>query len=157
MMPTPTKTIIQALYTEQTCGDACWHAREDVCRCSCGGRNHGCLRDENGTQPARTRKLHGTAYQLVAVEARGTNECRAATMKPIRELERLVNDNAINAGLYEWHEIHGSHWGNDKAMPCYAKTASKSECERWPELSAWHGESWGPLTLWVKLDLVNLI
>lgn len=45
-MPIPQKTMLEALYTEHTCGDACWHAHEDICRCSCGGRNHGCLRKE---------------------------------------------------------------------------------------------------------------
>ena len=33
-MPIPKQTLIQAMITEQTCGDACWHAKEDICRCS---------------------------------------------------------------------------------------------------------------------------
>src|SRR6476660_3896296 len=56
-----------AYMTEQTCGDACWHAREDICRCSCGGKNHGCLRDANGDQPVRTSRIDGYMYELRAV------------------------------------------------------------------------------------------
>ncbi len=44
---------IAAYLTEHTCGEACWEAREDICRCACGGRNHGCMRSADGVQPAR--------------------------------------------------------------------------------------------------------
>jgi len=56
-----------AIFTSQTCGEACWHAREDVCRCSCGGRNHGCLRNGSGARPERTSRISGIMYRLRAV------------------------------------------------------------------------------------------
>lgn len=30
----PKRTLAEILITESTCGDACWHAKEDVCKCS---------------------------------------------------------------------------------------------------------------------------
>lgn len=61
-----------ATLTEATCSVACWQAREDVCRCSCGGSNHGIhLR---GGEATRTCRVNGVLYELVAVggEERGT-------------------------------------------------------------------------------------
>src|SRR5689334_12320533 len=60
-----------AFLTEATCGDACWSAREDICRCSCGGKNHGCMRDESGQRPERTAKIDGVRYVLKAADVQG--------------------------------------------------------------------------------------
>ena len=54
-------------FTMTTCSDACWYAREDTCRCQCGGANHGILRDGDGEQPARTRLVGQDRFTLVAV------------------------------------------------------------------------------------------
>ena len=32
--------------TEATCGFNCWLAKEHICRCSCGGKNHGIMLKE---------------------------------------------------------------------------------------------------------------
>jgi len=66
---------IAAFPSEATCGEACWEAREDICRCSCGGRNHGCLRSADGVRPERSAKLNGHRYVLKAV---GDNLCGEA-------------------------------------------------------------------------------
>ena len=58
---------ILSILTGATCGDNCWHAREEVCRCSCGGVNHGCLLEEGKERPARTCRIQGEDYTLVAV------------------------------------------------------------------------------------------
>ena len=42
----------RSMITGHTCGDACWHARDIECRCSCGGRNHGIMA-RGGDQPER--------------------------------------------------------------------------------------------------------
>ena len=57
---------IQITLTGATCGENCWEAVEDVCRCSCGGANHGVLRGA-GTRPERTAKIDGYRYRLIAV------------------------------------------------------------------------------------------
>jgi hypothetical protein len=33
--------ICQAIKTEKDCSEACVNASEKICRCSCGGLNHG--------------------------------------------------------------------------------------------------------------------
>lgn len=53
--------------TATTCGAACWYAREPVCRCSCGGENHGVLLKDGAEQPVRQRRALGRVFELVAV------------------------------------------------------------------------------------------
>lgn len=107
-----TQSILLQAMTEATCGEACWAAREDICRCSCAGRNHGCLRGENGEQPVRTAKIHGRVFQLHAV---GT----------YRQLEQDFPDILYHA--LTLLERHGQ----------VLRKASAGEIERWPELAAY--------------------
>ena len=53
--------------SRQTCSEACWQAKEEVCRCSCNGKNHGCMMVDGRPQPGRTRRTGDTRYRLVAV------------------------------------------------------------------------------------------
>lgn len=54
-----------AWFTNQTCGESCWKAKEDICRCECGGKNHGIhLTGQNGI---RASKIGGVRYELVGV------------------------------------------------------------------------------------------
>ncbi len=52
--------------TVAICDLRCWMAVEDVCRCRCGGDNHGIVRD-GGSRPGRTKSKLGRYYKLVAV------------------------------------------------------------------------------------------
>ena len=52
--------------TGTTCGFACWEAREEVCRCSCGGANHGIFK-RGGEQPKRTCKIRSFWYELYSI------------------------------------------------------------------------------------------
>lgn len=54
------------IITDATCGEACWTAKEELCKCSCGGNNHGCL-NTDGITPKRTCKIDGLRYELVAI------------------------------------------------------------------------------------------
>ena len=115
--------------TENTCGEACWGAVEDICRCSCNGANHGCTRTEYGVQPARTRRIQGVMYQMAAVEAYPTYSCKAVSMRALENAQRMGD---------------------------ILKTASQSEVARWPELAAWRVEMttyrpFYPLILWRKV------
>lgn len=62
-----TNEVKAILHLTTTCGEACWYAREDVCKCSCGGKNHGILKTKDGKKPERTKHSHGNLYKLVAV------------------------------------------------------------------------------------------
>ena len=46
-----------------TCNLACWMAREDVCRCMCGGENHGIMR-HGEEQPGRYCQRRSVQYEL---------------------------------------------------------------------------------------------
>lgn len=63
-----TTARIVAFFSDITCGENCWNAKEDVCRCECGGRNHGIhLRGENAVRACR---INGRRYELVSVGKR---------------------------------------------------------------------------------------
>ena len=32
---------VKATVTNAPCSAACWHAQEEICHCSCGGKHHG--------------------------------------------------------------------------------------------------------------------
>ena len=56
-----------SIITDATCGEGCWTAKEELCKCSCGGNNHGCLLTPEGVQPNRTCKIDGFRYELVEI------------------------------------------------------------------------------------------
>ena len=60
-------SFIEAILSRDTCSEACWNAREHVCRCSCGGANHGCMLVNGAPQPGRTKRVKETRYRLAAV------------------------------------------------------------------------------------------
>ena len=146
-------TTAYPMTTDATCGMACWHALEDVCRCSCGGANHACLRSDGTAQPIRSRRIKGAIYELYAVEA-ANGSCRAETVNPIYDLRRAIHDRVIAAGLFQWQELARADRGID--YPCQVKTANDSEVARWPELAGWRGRIGRPLVMWVRRDLVEI-
>ena len=77
--------------TGHTCGFNCWMAEEDVCHCSCGGANHGIMR-QGGSQPQRTAKIGGQFYELVAVVmGRQDGECWTDADRRTREAVQAVS------------------------------------------------------------------
>ena len=155
-MPIPVKSLAEIILTESTCGEACWSAKEDICRCSCGGRNHGCLRCESGEPPARTRRVKDHIYQLFAVPGYRDHEAMITFIKEIEDQEDAINNKAIELGIITKADMYAWEWGRRTDKPCFSATASKSEIERWPELSAWRGVDtlYRPLILWVRADLI---
>lgn len=111
--------------TGHTCGDACWHARDLICHCSCGGKNHGIFA-RGGNQPDRTARINGSMYKLVEVG-------------PYREIEKSRMDKTKESG----HD-----WYFDPCGPFVRKVATKSQLSKWPELSAYPD---GCDILWQKL------
>ena len=128
-----------ALLTEATCGEACWCATEDVCRCSCGGRNHGCLRGAHGVRPTRTAKIDGYRYELAAVGEVGA------------EASRLIEA----AGKYAGHGGYTYYWREtDKGSPVRVKCATRAQIAAWPELASYReNKPWeSTYILWVRCD-----
>ena len=107
--------------TSTTCGLNCWHATEDVCHCSCGGANHGCLRRADGVQPVRTRKIDGLMHELRGV---GLVEAEAQAI------------NAAAGIKYKYAHTARQNFGEPQPR-ARVRPATKSEIERWPELTAY--------------------
>ena len=106
-------------WSEHTCGEACWHARDDVCHCSCGGKNHGCLRSPSGIQPARTARIDGVMRTLAAV-----GDVNGDAMRLNKE-----------AGEFYWRIAHTAK--DMPHVPAKSKLATMSQVEKWPELAAY--------------------
>lgn len=147
-----------AILTSQTCGEACWHAAEEVCRCSCGGRNHGCLKSADGVRPVRMAKIAGHRYKLAAVGMRSDVMPAAKELngRQWRAVERptLVIDGegkgvdwtphalaAVRAaGKEAWISQYRYHWTEtDDGAPARVKYATREQLAKWEELKAWRG------------------
>lgn len=78
---------IVTFFSDITCGEGCWEAKEDVCRCSCGGKNHGI--NLRGGNAKRTAKINGYRYELHSV----------GKYKDLREqVEQLIRDQDVASG-----------------------------------------------------------
>lgn len=145
--------MLETILTGTTCGLTCWYAREDICRCSCGGVNHGCLRGEGGEQPARTRKIAGYVYQCISV----TTDYSAAENE-VRWLDNTVAQAGIVRPRY-WERTHYAYWlSEEKGKPAIRKQPSDSEIERWPELAAYRDRfSRRPQMVWLRTDCLSVL
>jgi hypothetical protein len=137
---------VEYILTDATCSESCWHAKEAVCRCSCGGKNHGCLVNSNGDglQPVRSCKIDGFRYELKAV---GTN------WDVSKQSSQLCREAGPRVVTYPSGRSFTTRWrDNDKGAPARVKLASREQVARWPELSTYVGSSRRPYLLWVKVD-----
>jgi len=138
---------------ERTCGEACWQAREDICRCSCFGKNHGVLRGEDGLRPTRTRRAAGYVYVLHAVES-NMHSARIVSLRPMELLDREIDRTARHAGIVAGYDAHTFKAYGE---PTLLRTASDSNVRAWPELADWRGEHMRPVVLWILQDVADLI
>lgn len=120
-----------AVMTGSTCGDACWHAREDVCRCSCGGVNHGILL-AGGDRPQRTCKIDGQFYELAGIVAgRSDGECWNDVFKRTdMERNRIADDRFPNLDTYAY-----GAYRQESTLPVVDRKISATQA-RWPEVLA---------------------
>lgn len=138
-----TSSLAIAILTEATCGEACWCAREDVCRCSCGGKNHGCLRTSEGIRPNRTAKIDGFRYELKAFGKYGEMHSEA------RFVNHAAPKRKMNFGNYEYY------WdASEPGAPARVKSATHAQFESWPELASAREANIRPYLLWVRVSEV---
>ena len=115
-----------AVLTATTCGEACWYAREHVCRCSCGGQNHGVLLSPTGERPPRTRKTGRYRWQLAGVVPGWRPACKHAESLYSEIGERPPVSYSITPS-----------WGKP---PLYAVCgATDAQIAKWPELRPYQG------------------
>lgn len=160
------RCTVMAVLTSQTCGEPCWHAREEVCRCSCGGRNHGCLLIPGGERPERTAKIDGERYKLAGVGryedleplARKINgqQWRALEKPTIVCGSRCVDykPEEIEAARARGEEVYFQQYyyswsATDVGAPARLKTATKDQLAKWTELQGWQNDArHGVYLLW---------
>jgi hypothetical protein len=118
-----TDLMVEAVLTGTTCGEGCWFAREKVCRCSCGGRNHGCLLKDGAKKPVRNSKIDGERYELAAVG------CYADLYRRAAELLRAEPPQKTR-----WAGLTMRWTATDKGSPVRLKAASKVQKEKWEEV-----------------------
>lgn len=135
MNGTASRGAVFAVLTSQTCGENCWHAREEICRCSCGGANHGCLTHAGASRPDRTSKLDGHLYRLKAVgyyaDIRLT-ACDGNKAAGYRHVEKPIfygGDGEFIQYKYTWSET-------DCGAPYRVKFPTDSQ-RKWAELTGW--------------------
>lgn len=171
---TATRRQIMVVLTSTTCGEPCWHATEDVCRCSCGGANHGCLRGAGGTQPVRTAKIDGQLYRLAAVGEGAYDLATQVNGQQYRSVEEPMMvvddldggqrskrnytqpdiDAAKAAGGAVWFMQYTYPWREtDHGAPARVKWATVSQVEKWPELAAYRGQQDRPALCWVSQNM----
>lgn len=122
------------LQSGHTCGDQCWHARELVCQCSCGGANHGILLADDGKQPQRTSKIEGNFYELVSIVAHDPKDTPITTLrKASTELDRICDERFPGLSWLGYGE-----WRREKTMPIVDRAISSTQ-QKWPEIVAVKG------------------
>ncbi len=133
---TSDRRTLRAVCTSQTCGVACWHAKEEVCRCSCGGKNHGCLLVDGAAQPVRAMRIDGAMYELETVDVnpheidrRLKSEFAPRAINPETIPQYCDKDTpGFKRGFWDYLS---------KNSPLRCKVASKEQVAKWPELTAY--------------------
>jgi len=153
-----------AFFSDITCGENCWNAKEEVCRCECGGKNHGIhLRGENAVRACR---IDGRRYELVEVGFRP--DLLKRTEQLIRDAEVASGKLQLRDGEYYDQGYDGNWFKSSYIHPSkyqghgsqyVLKYASQSQCLKWNELAyfecadeqdRYHKQ---PAILWKRADL----
>lgn len=142
------------LFAMTACGPACWEARDDICRCSCGGANHGCHRNK-GNDPRnglkRQKVYEGFIWELSKVSAIEEMEGIASPERLGREAQAMNDAAGIR---FRYAHTTRQHYGEFPVA--IVRIATDGEISRWPELAHWRGKVspiYGrPEMLWVRRD-----
>ena len=136
---------MESILTDATCGETCWTAREDVCKCSCGGNNHGCLLTSDGVQPIRNCKIDGFRYELIAI----------GSYSDIYTQGQRINKESCQKSIGNSTYPYGV---TDPGSPARVKAASAVQVANWKELATYknmerlefyHNK---PYMLWKRVD-----
>lgn len=148
--------MITSLFSDITCGEGCWTAKEDICKCSCNGKNHGCLKSEkdNNIQPLRTSKINGFRYELYAIDK--YNDLQNIVDKVNRNKFYKIDTYTDKEG--KTHEYKYFYNDNVKNALIRIKPASKIQIQNWTELNQYKNMNRfdlyknKPYLLWLRID-----
>lgn len=116
---------IKFSWSEITCGHSCWYAKQDECKCSCGGKNHGVLLQQDNAQPQRTMRTKGTLYYLQSIG----NQIELLNI--INDLLPIITGKA-NANTGQWINRPTA-----PGVPLMLKFATFEQAQKWAELSSY--------------------
>lgn len=159
--------MVTSYFSNITCGEACWCAKEDICKCSCGGKNHGILLTPDSSRPVRSSKIQGYMYELRAI----------GSYPEIHKQVRKINESAGPYKIEKYNVYCFEHQDNcppickeknmkehkyyysyeDVGAPAKVKCASKQQIDKWVELERFKSidkyelSHNPPYLLWVKV------
>jgi len=125
-----------SIFSEQTCGANCWLAQEDVCKCSCNGKNHGIAL--NGGNPEKIIKIDGFRYKLFKIGS--YNDLYHEAWNLLKDSKKTLSYNKSF-----WYKY--SH--SDKGSPIRLKALTDNQKE-WAEAQNLNLKF--PYALWQKLE-----
>lgn len=131
--------------TGATCGEACWRAQEEICRCSCGGRNHGC--DRTGDRPYRTCRVKYHTYRMIAVLPDGYRAGENIGGQGGGWYQARIQASELTRSLPE--HMYGFE-------PVFERRASESAM-KWPELEAYRADTERPYLIWAREDAAEAL
>lgn len=149
--PTNRRRALISFLSDITCGEACWHAKEEICRCSCGGKNHGCLLELDGSRPVRSCRMGGFQYELAAV---GTWEQIAIDARNINNAHfpaYVDTTRGTMGGVEQDMHYHYGYNASEDGAPARVKGATSPQIGKWAELSAWLDKTERPFLLWRRV------
>ena len=142
------------IISDATCGLNCWLAEEPICKCFCGGLNHGVMLKLNAKQPKRMAKLDGVMYELVGISAYTTHKdyakmnIKADKINHLPENEYITHDNFYNVDRIKYLE------SSDKNAPMRVKKATKTQIANWDEIKN-ISKSIHVYLLWQKIGYIT--
>lgn len=147
--------MIQSTYSNITCGEACWTAKENVCKCSCNGENHGILLKENGEQPVRNAKINGYRYELKGIgkfselynQAEAINN--SAGPYRVEKYKTTIYNEVAKQNELQDREYKHYYNSSDNGAPAKYKRATSQQLLNWIELK---GFTYTPYLLWVLVE-----
>lgn len=144
------------------CGPQCWEAKDDVCRCSCGGKNHGMHRHKRpGFEGLRRQMVYqGFIFELQEVstpEETGKDVNAMTIARPVGLCDKAQEINKAAGIRYAFAHTAREHFGEFPVA--ITRRATESQIAKWPELSKWREVSphsfalYGrPSILWLRRD-----
>lgn len=146
---------VVAILTSTTCGMTCWTAKEPICRCSCGGANHGAMLNDDGSPPPkRTCQMKRTVYELVGIDP------SYAKLYPVcKRYNSAVGWQSLSEGVtrslggeFKPYVFHTPWTDTSDHAPARIKRASEDQVNRWDELAPYR-QGRRPYLLWVRQEM----
>jgi hypothetical protein len=131
---------ILAFLSAATCGLGCWEAREEICKCSCGGKNHGIRRRDKSAIPERVCKIDGRPFRLAGIGKHKDLYSDAAEALAAFLVSAGIETEA-SAYTLENGQRSAKGWlqyrVKEKGCAVRLKYATLSQLQKWPELQAY--------------------